>query len=71
LNETRYTLNIYDIRGQLVRILSKGSVGRPGLVRKILWDGRDNLGKAAGTGVYLYRLTAGAQVRKGSMVLVK
>jgi hypothetical protein len=69
--EARYALNIYDIRGQLVRTLVKGSVGKPGLVRKIVWDGMDNLGRSVGAGVYFYRLNVGDKIRKGSMVFVK
>jgi len=37
----------------------------------VLWDGTDNQGKAIGSGVYFYRLSAGdfSAVRK--MVLMK
>ncbi len=66
-----YTLNIYDINGQLVRILESGLVGDRGLIRKVVWDGTNNLGKTVSAGIYYYRLNVGAKIKKGSMVFVK
>jgi len=36
----------------------------------VLWDGRDDKGGEAGTGVYCYRLRAGAsiEIRKGLLL---
>jgi hypothetical protein len=68
---THYTLCIYDVRGQLVRTLAKGSVGAAGLSKQVLWEGSDNLGRPVSAGMYFYRLTAGNQVKKGGMVMVK
>ncbi|MFH0921344.1 MAG: hypothetical protein V1913_13410, partial [Fibrobacterota bacterium] len=67
----RYALSLYNIRGQLVRTLVKGTVGNAGLTKKVVWEGMDNAGRMAGTGVYFYRLTVGEQVKKGAMVLVR
>ncbi len=69
--DERYALHIYNIKGQLVRTLEKGVVGNRGLIRKVLWDGTDNLGIAVGGGIYFYRLDVGTKVRKGCMVFVK
>ena len=69
--EQRYALNLYNVRGQLVRALVKGKVGNAGLTKKVVWDGTDNAGRAAGTGVYFYRLVAGTRVLKGTLVMVK
>jgi hypothetical protein len=49
-------VSIYDIRGHLVRRLQGGSF--PSGVRATTWDGRDDNGNPASTGLYLVRLTA-------------
>ena len=48
------TLSIYNMRGQLVRILVSGprSAGR----HKAQWDGQNEQGSHVATGVYVYRL---------------
>jgi len=63
------TLRIYDVRGRLVAVLADRVVdaGRA----EFLWDGRDSQGRPAGSGVYLYRLTAGGQTLAKKMVLLK
>jgi len=63
-------LNIYDLRGLRVRdlVADTQSSGR----YQVLWDGRDNLGAAAGAGVYFARLeAAGASTSTIKMILVK
>jgi len=62
-------LSIYNSAGQLVRQLLD-SERRPGRY-EILWDGRDGGGQQVGSGVYLYRLQAGAVVRTRSLMLLK
>ena len=47
-------LVVYDVVGQRVRALVSGGL-EPGLHR-IIWDGRDDGGRAVAAGVYLYRL---------------
>ncbi len=63
------TLRIYDARGRAVRTLFSG-VADAGITA-LTWNGRDDDGRAVGSGVYFYRLetTSGAQARK--MVLLK
>ena len=63
------TLVVYNILGQQVRTLVSGAQG-PGHY-SVVWDGRDEAGRPAATGVYIYWLQAGAfsQVRK--MILAK
>ena len=58
--EARVSLNIYDTAGRLVRSLVNG-VEEPG-VRRTLWDGGDEHGRAVKSGVYFYKL----QVYAGS-----
>jgi hypothetical protein len=66
-----YLLTIYNVRGQLVRSLAKGDVGKTGMVRKIVWDGTDNMGTSVSSGVYYYRLNVGSKIRKGSLVMAR
>jgi hypothetical protein len=63
------SLRIYDAAGRLVRALveaerSAGRYGEP-------WDGRDSAGKAAASGIYFYRLEAGAFTQTRKMVLLR
>ncbi|MBM3288264.1 MAG: T9SS type A sorting domain-containing protein, partial [Candidatus Eisenbacteria bacterium] len=57
-------LDLYDIQGRAVRRLLDGP--RPAGLQSVLWDGRDESGAAAPSGIYLYRLRAGGrnEVRK-------
>ena len=61
--EARVSLNIYDTAGRLVRSLVKG-VEEPG-VRRTLWDGADEHGTGAKSGVYFYKLEVHAGSRGG------
>ncbi|MBN1480852.1 C10 family peptidase [candidate division KSB1 bacterium] len=58
------TLVIYDLSGHVVRTLVHGE--RPAGAHSLLWDGRNDAGLAASSGLYLYRIQAGEfrQVRK-------
>lgn len=62
-------LEIYNLRGQRVRCLADGE-REPGTY-SLTWDGLDESGEPAGSGVYFYRITAGrfSSVRK--MLLLK
>lgn len=62
-------LVIYNILGQEVKTLVEG-LRQPGTYR-ISWDGTDNSGKRAPSGVYIYRLMARSYVNSKTMVLVK
>ncbi|MEW6750068.1 MAG: FlgD immunoglobulin-like domain containing protein [Candidatus Latescibacterota bacterium] len=57
-------LRIYDTLGRSVRLLMRGPL-RSGM-HAVLWDGRDDAGAMAASGVYLCRLQAGpaSQVQK-------
>ncbi len=48
---THVTMRIIDLRGRVVRILSDG--WRPAGAHRAFWDGRDDGGRAAASGVYL------------------
>ncbi len=63
------SLKIYNVRGQVVKILRDQSQAAGSY--RAYWDGRDEQGLVASSGVYFYHLEAGgfAQVRK--MLLIK
>ena len=64
------SLKIYSLQGNLVRTLLRGSLSRGS--HSILWDGRNDFGEPVSSGVYLYRLTAGAeQSVTQKMILLK
>jgi len=65
----RVSIKVYDVRGRLVRVLvddyrSAGSY-------TVFWDGTDRSGGKAASGVYIYRMEAGASVFTRKMVLLK
>ena len=49
---------VYDAAGRRVRTLATG--GRTGAF-VLAWDGRDNAGRDAGSGVFFLRVRAGGQ----------
>jgi hypothetical protein len=63
------SLKIYNISGQLVRILvDKRQIAGEYTVQ---WDGLDDLGDIVSNGIYLYRMQAGNFTRTRKMVLHK
>jgi hypothetical protein len=63
------SLRIYDAAGRLVATLIDEA--RPAGSYAIEWNGRDNGGGAAASGVYFYRLIAGDFVQTRKIVLLK
>jgi hypothetical protein len=63
------SLRIYDAAGRLVRVLAEGA--RPAGNYSELWDGRDARGAAVASGIYFYRLTAGAFSETRKMALLR
>ncbi len=63
------SLRIYDAAGRLVRALADEdrSAGR----YEETWDGRDSNGRAAASGIYFYRLSAGSFVETRKMALLR
>ena len=62
-------LDIYDIRGRLVRVLEDGA--RAAGPHTVAWDGCDAAGQPAPSGTYLCRLRAGEQGATGKLMLVR
>ena len=62
-------LSIYNARGQLVRVLLDQSMSKG--YHKLLWDGRDDSGRACGSGIYFAVLNAGRDSFSRKLVMVK
>ncbi|MEW6751424.1 MAG: FlgD immunoglobulin-like domain containing protein [Candidatus Latescibacterota bacterium] len=60
---------IWAPNGQRVRTLLAGSLGAGR--HEVLWDGRDERGSQAATGVYVIRLQAGSFAQAGKVLLVR
>ena len=62
-------LVIYNVLGQKVRTLvsDQQSAG----YYTVRWDGHDQSGKSVGSGMYIYRVIAGAQVASRKMILMR
>ena len=61
-------LEVYDIRGRLVRVLDGDFPAGQHAVR---WDGRDGAGQPAATGIYLFRMQVGDRVHTAKTVIVR
>jgi len=66
---TRVQLEIYNLQGQRVRTLVD-QVGEAGF-NQISWDGADDLGREAASGMYFCRLRAGEKVEVRRMLLLR
>ncbi|MEN8006006.1 MAG: FlgD immunoglobulin-like domain containing protein [Candidatus Krumholzibacteriota bacterium] len=65
-----FKLSIYNVRGQLVKTLIDGP--RPaGADQTVVWDGTDNQGSAAASGLYFYDARAAGESVLGKMTLLK
>ncbi|MGB2697169.1 MAG: FlgD immunoglobulin-like domain containing protein, partial [Candidatus Zixiibacteriota bacterium] len=65
----RTTLKIYNLKGQLVRVLVD-EVLNPGEYR-VSWGGRNDQGKEVASGVYFFKLKAGEFIQTKKMVLIR
>jgi hypothetical protein len=63
------SINIYDVTGSFVKTLVN-EAQEPGYY-KVLWDGKDDLGKAVPSGIYFYRLKAGDFTGMRKMVVMR
>jgi FlgD Ig-like domain/Chlamydia polymorphic membrane protein (Chlamydia_PMP) repeat len=68
-DESEISLNIYNIKGQLVRNLVNETY-RPGEYQ-VVWDGHDSLGNVSSSGVYFYQMKCGSDVISGKMLMLK
>lgn len=65
----RVKLKIYNITGQLVKVLVDEL--QKGGYYNIKWNGKDDKGNIVGSGLYIYRLEAGNFASTKRMVLLK
>jgi len=49
-----YTLEIYDVLGNVVKVLANGEMNG---AQSFIWDGTDSNGNQVGSGVYVYKLS--------------
>jgi gliding motility-associated-like protein len=65
-NEKGVVCRIFDIRGALVRQLDIGQTET-----SFAWDGKDEKGRVAPSGVYIYQLEGEGKVVNGTVILAK
>jgi hypothetical protein len=63
------SLNVYNVKGQLVRTLvnENQTIGK----HTIVWDGQDNNGATATSGIYFYKMTSSNTTETRKMIMVK
>ncbi|MBN1885415.1 MAG: S8 family serine peptidase [Candidatus Krumholzibacteriota bacterium] len=65
----RASIRIYDVRGRLVRVLRERRYEAG--AHSVMWDGRDEAGREAVSGVYFCVLRAGDETRSRKLVLLR
>jgi YVTN family beta-propeller protein len=65
----RVKLHVFDVSGRLVRTLVDREM--PAGSHLVRWDGRDDQGRALGSGRYFYRLRTGTTIVTRDMTLVR
>ena len=66
---TNLTIEVFSVSGALVRRLEEGL--RAAGPYALEWDGRDEMGRAVASGVYLARIAAGGERRTGRVVITR
>ncbi len=67
--DRKVSVRIYAANGSIVRNLWSGSVSQETFEKT--WDGMNDYGMRAASGIYFYRITAGTEFRTGKMLLVR
>ena len=65
---TTVKLMVYNMLGQVVRIL-RDKEQKAGF-HTVVWDGRDTMGRAVSSGVYVYKISAAGKTLSRKMVIV-
>jgi hypothetical protein len=63
------SLKLYDITGRLIKTLASGH--QAGGSYAAPWDGKDENGREASSGVYLYQLKTGTTVLNGRLTMIR
>jgi len=69
IDNNQVYINIYNIKGELVRSLVNADQTAGDYT--VCWDGKDNLGTSAGSGVYFYKLETKDFTATRRMVMLK
>ncbi len=67
--ESEVSLKIYNLKGQLVKILANSRLGAG--VHNLTWKGKDESGTDVSSGIYFYKLVAGRYSETRKMVKIK
>ena len=62
-------VTIHDVSGRLVRTLARGA--RDAGVAELAWDGSDDRGLAAPSGIYFVRVTSAGTTRSAKLILAR
>jgi hypothetical protein len=68
-SDERVRIEVYDILGRLVCVLADTRFQAG--THQVVWDARDSAGRTVSSGVYVYRVSAGARVVTKKMVLMR
>jgi len=68
-NKGQLTLKLYNVRGELVRVLLDEVV--PAGPGRVIWDGKNDHGQAVASGVYFYQVQVTDRTEVGKLALVK
>ena len=68
-NSTSVQIKIYNPKGQLLRRLLDKQMNAG--IHTVLWDGKDNLGKTVGAGLYFYRMCTESYSQTEKMLIVR
>lgn len=62
-------LEVFNIKGQRIKVLVKDH--KDSGQHQVVWDGADDRGRSASSGIYFYKLKVGSQTITNKMVLMK
>lgn len=68
-NPAQTRIEVFDASGRMIRTLLDEA--RPAGANQVAWDGLDDAGRSVGSGVYFYRLKAGAFEQSRRMTILK
>lgn len=67
---SRCELTIYDITGRKIKELFNAEIKAEKLYH-VVWDGKDESGRQAGSGIYLYKMKGGSYSYSRKMIMLK
>ena len=69
LQASKIKFAVYGTNGQIVRTINPGH--GQGSRFSVLWDGKDNSGKAVSSGVYVFQVVTPKEIRKAKLLLIR